>query len=138
MKKFSVVLILCCAATFFCSVASAAEYVVKKGDCLSMVAVKVNHSVCDLVSLSEIKDSDLIFPGQKILFVTENDLKNAKAWAEKRKKELSPSDDNYRYFERAIEDITVANVRYSINQPSGTHASFILACSNAWKNQGNE
>lgn len=122
-------------AVLFCTPMFAAEYVVKKNDNLTTIAKNTNHKVRDLANLNEVGNPNLIFPGQKIFYISKKDLENAKAWAKKRRSELSLFDPNYDYFGWVIEDIKTGNLRYLINQPNGTHASSILVFSGAWEKQ---
>lgn len=136
MKKILTALVAMVALLLFCASVFGAKYVVKKNDTLSEIAEKINYGVKrvkDLASLNSIRNPDLIFPGQKIFYVTKRDLVNAKAWAKKRRSELRPSDPNYKYFGLVIEDIERGEIRFSVVKEGGTHASLILVFASAWE-----
>ena len=135
MKKFTYALSILVLLFVSASFAIASEYIVRPGDNLTKITKKVGHSLRDLIGLNEICNPDLIYPEKKILYVSREDLEKAKLWAEKRQRELAHSDENYEYFGWVLEDIRSGNIRYSINAPSGTHASSILVFSQAWENR---
>ena len=132
VKKLAVLFIFCLAVLS----ANSAEYIVKKGDCLSLIAKKINYSIADLMDLNNLRSPLAIYPGQKILYVTQKDLGNALCWAKKRQKDLASSNNNYGYFVWVEKDIKACNIRYAIDRPNGTHASLILAFSKAWEVEG--
>jgi hypothetical protein len=131
VKKF---LFFFCLVVFFDQVL-AAEYVIKKGDCLATIAIKVNTTAINLANLNEIQNMDLVFPGQKIVYLDDQDLADAKAWAKKRMSELSSSDGNYQVFSYVAKDIDSLYIRYSVNEPNGAHAELILDFAQAWRKQ---
>ena len=51
-------------------------YVVKRGDTLSQIAVNYNTTVNSLVNLNNIKNPNLIFPGQKIIISSSYNISN--------------------------------------------------------------
>jgi len=127
-------LVVFCLAMFLGQV-SAAEYVIKKGDCLSMIAIQVNTSVYKLANLNEIKDAGFIVPGQKIMYLVDQDLADAKAWAKKRMSELPSYDGNYQVFSYVAKNIDSRHIRYSVDEPNGAHAQLILDFAQAWRKQ---
>jgi LysM repeat protein len=126
------VLIAACIA-FFLGQVSAAEYIVKSGDCLSIIAIKTNTSVCDLVALNEIQNQNQILPGQKIKYLVDQDLADAQAWAKKQMSEPGVSNGNYMVFDYVAEDIENHHIRYSVSEPNGAHADLILSFASAWR-----
>ena len=57
--------------------AYASEYVVKSGDCLSMIGKKFNLSYLKIAKLNKIENPDLIYPGQIIVIASEiNEIEN--------------------------------------------------------------
>lgn len=135
MSKVLLVLVVVVVVITITTVSFAAEYTVKNGDNLTIIAKKTGCSVGNLANLNEIKDPALIFPGQKISYVSKKDLENSKSWAEKRRNEINPAEKDFEYFGRVIKDIETKNIRYSINQSTGLYAGLILAFSEAWESQ---
>lgn len=114
---------------------SAAEYVVKKGDCLAIIAIQVNTPAYQLAQLNGIQDPNLVFPGQKIMYLIDQDLADAKAWAKKRMSELPYYDGNYQVFSYVAKNIDSRHIRYSVDEPNGAHAKLILDFAQAWRKE---
>ena len=51
---------------------SQTTYTVKRGDTLSEIALRYNTTVANLVRINNIKNPDLVFPGQKIVIYSSN------------------------------------------------------------------
>lgn len=126
MKKIARLFIVSLVVMVLASASYGAEYVVKPGDTLAKVARVTNHKLLDLIQMNCINNRDIILAGQKLTYVSEDDKLRARVWAERRRSELNPSDGNYRYFGWVLEDLQTNRLRYSINEPSGTHYSLIL------------
>jgi hypothetical protein len=118
-------LIIFCLAMFFGQASAMEYYIVEKGDCISTIAVKVNTTVCGLLSLNRrIYNQKFIFPGQRIAYLTDNDLARAKAWAKKNMKKDEGNDYDEDCFVAAIsDDYHISNSVYANN---GMYASVIL------------
>jgi len=131
------VLVLALAASLTCCVASAsvaAEHTVKENETLTRIALQTGHSVRQLTLMNgQIKQPDRIVVGQKITYFDADDIADAISWCRMRINELPASDRNAEYFRSNMEDLSKNNVRYSINEPSGTHFSLILIYAQAWR-----
>ena len=126
MKRIISLVVVSLVVVAFAAVSYAAEYVVKKGDNLTKVAKLTEHKIPDLIQMNLINHQDLIYAGQKLTYLSEYDKLRAKMWSERRRTELDPSDKNYEFFGWVLEDLKKNHLRYSINEPSGTHYSLIL------------
>jgi murein DD-endopeptidase MepM/ murein hydrolase activator NlpD len=130
-------LALALGTSFACGLAStssATEHTVKKNETLTRIALHTGHSVRQLTLMNEqIKQPDRIMIGQKITYFDADDIADAISWCRMRINELPASDRNAEYFRSNMEDLSKNNVRYSINEPSGTHFSLILIYAQAWR-----
>ncbi len=118
---------------FASSRAFAASHVVQPGENLTVIARATSTSVVNLSALNSIPNPDKIMPGQKIKYVTDEDIAAAKEWSKKRIGELSWGEDR-EYFEFALRCLENMDLRYSIYEPNGLHANTLLCFADAWRN----
>ncbi|CAN5685493.1 hypothetical protein BH11PAT2_BH11PAT2_03970 [soil metagenome] len=134
MRKLIVAAIAASLTVGLASAASAAEYTVKPGDTLTRIAIRTSHTVRQLSLMSGIRQTDHIKVGQKITYFDENDIVDAIKWCERRIRELPADDQNAIFFAYTADDLMKGHVRYSIDEPNGTHFSNILVFAQAWRN----
>jgi hypothetical protein len=98
------------------------------------IAKKTKSTVGQLAVLNEIQNPDRIFPGQSLLYVSKRDLENARLWAEKRRQELPPENQDHRRFILVLEDLQSKNIAYwPTDFRGGTHALIVICFSQAWE-----
>lgn len=141
MKNFFGI-ILCLVLFSAVSTVNAEEYIVRQGDNLTRISELTGHSVCELTQMNNIENSDSIFIGQKITYISEDDIENAGIWCEQQivllekllrgtghvnglfdERELKRELRHYRIVWKGIK---AQNFRYSINEPSGIYFDLIL------------
>ncbi len=105
--------------------AVAAEYVAKRGECLGVIAENTRHTVTQLALMNYIANPDFIRTGQKIVFISNENKKKARAWAEKRLQELDPASSAYKCFFQTIENLDKNKIAYVADE-SGAYYEEIL------------
>lgn len=145
MKKISTLVLFVLILIITVSAVQAEEYVVCRGETLASIAKYTHHTVPQLIAMNPFKNPNLILPGDKIVFLSEYDLRAAKLWSQKRMKAIGyevPEEgpdrngkwkNDYFYFAQVVRDIDSLNIRYSINEPSGILYSIILRFADAWR-----
>ena len=117
----------------FVGVAIGAEYIVKPGDNLTGISSLTKNTIKQLVQMNKIENPDYIVVGQKITFISKEDIEDALLWCKKRTKELNPLDSNYGFFMNAIGYLDLNHIRYSIDEESGLYFDLVLCFAKAWR-----
>ena len=108
------------AFSIFSVVAVAGEYVAKQGDTWAKVAKETGNSVNELAKmnkLKDIKDSDAVPAGQKIIFLGKKDIEDALKWAEQEKKRVSYGTGEYSTYMQAYTNLKSKRIEYSPDDP---------------------
>ena len=119
----------------FVGVVMGAEYIVKPGDNLTGISSLTKNTIKQLVQMNKIENPNFILIGQKITFISEKDIEDARLWCKKRTKELNPLDSNYGFFMNAIGYLDLNHISYSVDEESGIYFDLVLCFAKAWQNR---
>jgi LysM repeat protein len=117
----------------FIGVAMGAEYTVKNGDNLTKISKLTGHTIKQLIQMNKIENPNFILIGQKITFISKEDIKDALLWCKKRTKELNPLDSNYGFFMNAIRHLDLNHISYSVDEEPGLYFDLVLCFAKAWQ-----
>jgi len=123
MKLYRVILLVfvfMCFLSFSSGIAVAGEYVAKQGDTWAKVAKATGNKVDELAKMNkvkDIKDSDPVSTGQKVIFLGKDDIDDAKQWCEKRHKELDYGTGEYSKNFAALNNLKAKRFEYSPDDP---------------------
>ena len=113
--------------------AFSAEYIVQPGDELRFVAERLGHTMNELQAMNAICNPDNIYAGQTLVYVSDKDIKNAINWCLKMLSNFHPSDNDYRYYWGAAEDLQDAWICYDLDDGKEVHYSTVLLYANQWR-----
>lgn len=128
------------AAVLICglpSISLAAEHTVKRGETLTQIGKVTGFTVSRLAQMNGLTNPDRLQIDQRISYFDATDIAHAILWCEQRQRELSASDPNAIHFGYAKDDLQKGHVRYSIDEPTGTHFTSIFVYAEAWRSHHN-
>ena len=140
-KGTLLIFVFVCALSISSGVVVAGEYVAKQGDTWAKVTKVTGNTVNELAKmnkLKDIKDSDSISAGKKIIFLCKKDVECALKWCEKRHKELSYGTGEYSKNFSAMTNLKANRIEYAADDPVpyGIRFTEVLEYAKSWQSGG--
>ena len=140
-KGILLIFVFVCALSISSGVVVAGEYVAKQGDTWDKVAKTTGNTVNELAKmnkLKDIKDTDSVPAGKKIIFLGKNDIENALKWCNKHHKELEHGTGDYSKNFSALSNLRSNRIEYSADDPVpyGIRFTDVLEYAKRWQGGG--
>lgn len=132
------VFVVVCTLSISSGMAVAGEYVAKQGDTWAKAAKATGNTVSELAKMNKVKapkDSDPVPAGQKIVFLSKDDVECALQWCEKRRGALSYGTGEFTKVLQALTDLKNKRIEYSPDDPYpyGIRFTDVLEYAKAWR-----
>ena len=113
MKRFLLIIVLLGVFGFISVDAFCAEYIVKSGDTIGIIAKKTGQSVKNIALLNNIEAPKYVVRvGQKIKFINEKDRSLARMWVYNYVMSRPHIDEDYLFFQKLLRDLENNQIQY--------------------------
>lgn len=76
------IVLFCLMFVFLPGTALSAEHIVQEGNTLSWLSIMTGHTIEQLMEMNDIENRNLIYIGQKIYYISDDDIEKAIIWCD--------------------------------------------------------